>query len=202
MTLKHISKKQCIFHREIADRQWLDCIIILDRLPRCHKGTRTKATSAPPKPKVLARRRVLRGKGWRAPRLLLAAPCSYLVLVRREGQLPGCKMGEQPWTMTMRVLTAWFPAFHRLSRSFALTRKTTGENGHRRVFDGTLSFAAQICHPLEGVCARGVLKGFSARGIWFRWKEKLRKWREDRPARRIAFRWNAVLRGIQAARST
>lgn len=111
-------------------------------------------------------------------------------------------MGEQPWTMTMRALTAWFPAFHRLSRSFALTRKTTGENGHRRVFDGALSFAAQICHPLEGICTRGVLKGFSARGIWFRWKEKLRKWRENRPARRIAFRWNAVLRGIQAARST
>lgn len=35
-------------------------------------------------------------------------------------------------------------------------------------FDGTLSFAAQICHPLEGICTRGVLKGFSARGIWFR----------------------------------
>ena len=69
-------------------------------------------------------------------------------------------------------------------------------------FDGTLSFAAQICHPLEGICTRGGLKGFSARRIWFRWKEKLRKWREDRPVRRIAFRWNAVLRGIQAARST
>lgn len=90
-------------------------------------------------------------------------------------------------------------------------------------FDGTPSFAAQICHPLEGICTRGGLKGFSARGIWFRWKafvregglkgfsarriwfrwkEKLRKWREDRPVRRIAFRWNAVLRGIQAARST
>ena len=90
-------------------------------------------------------------------------------------------------------------------------------------FDGTPSFAAQICHPLEGLCTRGGLKGFSARGIWFRWKafvregglkgfsarriwfrwkEKLRKWREDRPVRRIAFRWNAVLRGIQAARST
>ena len=82
-------------------------------------------------------------------------------------------------------------------------------------FDGTPSFAAQICHPLEGICTRGGLKGFSARGIWFRWKafvregglkgfsarriwfrwkEKLRKWREDRPVRRIAFRWNAVLR--------
>ena len=90
-------------------------------------------------------------------------------------------------------------------------------------FDGTPSFAAQICHPLEGICTRGGLKGFSARRIWFRWKafvregglkgfsarriwfrwkEKLRKWREDRPVRRIAFRWNAVLRGIQAARST
>ena len=23
-------------------------------------------------------------------------------------------------------------------------------------FDGTLSFAAQICHPLEGICTRGV----------------------------------------------
>lgn len=90
-------------------------------------------------------------------------------------------------------------------------------------FDGTPSFAAQICHPLEGICTRGGLKGFSARGIWFRWKafvregglkgfsarriwfrwkEKLRKWREDRPVRRTAFRWNAVLRGIQAARST
>ena len=31
-------------------------------------------------------------------------------------------------------LDGMVPAFHRLSRSFALTRKTTGENGHRRVF--------------------------------------------------------------------
>ena len=42
-------------------------------------------------------------------------------------------------------------------------------------FDGTLSFAAQICHPLEGICTRGGLKGFSARGIWFRWKAFVRE---------------------------
>lgn len=145
LTLEHISKKQCIFHREIADRQWLDCIKILDRLPRCHKGTRTKATSAPPKPKVLARRRVLRGKGGRARRLLLAAPCKLVA-------------GPRFW-------------------------------------------CADLPSAGRHLYARG-LKGFSARRIWFRWKEKLRKWREDRPARRIAFRWNAVLRGMQAARST
>lgn len=26
-------------------------------------------------------------------------------------------------------------------------------------FDGTLSFAAQICHPLEGICTREVFEG-------------------------------------------
>ena len=62
-------------------------------------------------------------------------------------------------------------------------------------FDGTPSFAAQICHPLEGICTRGGLKGFSARGIWFRWKAFVREGGlKGFSARGIWFRWKAFVR--------
>ena len=48
------------------------------------------------------------------------------------------------------------------------------------------------------LCARAS-KSFSARGFLFRWKGKLRKWREDRPARGNLFQRDAFLRGKKTA---
>lgn len=48
------------------------------------------------------------------------------------------------------------------------------------------------------LCARAS-KSFSVRGFLFRWKGKLRKWREDRPARGNLFQRDAFLRGKKTA---